>query len=172
MSALRPPVTARDHAHGPADAPVTLVEYGDYQCPHCGAAHPVVKALERHFSRRLRFVFRNFPLTEAHPRAEPAAEAAEAAATVGKFWEMHDAIFEHQEALGDRDLVRYGTALGVDPEVISTALADHAFAPRIKEDFMSGVRSGVNGTPSFFINGEKYAGAYDLESMREAIEEQ
>jgi protein-disulfide isomerase len=171
MSDLRPPVTARDHAQGSADAAVTLVEYGDYQCPHCGAAHPVVKALERHFGRRLRFVFRNFPLTQAHPRAEPAAEAAEAAATVGKFWEMHDAIFEHQEALADRDLVRYGTALGVDPEVISSALADHTFASRIKEDFMSGVRSGVNGTPSFFINGEKYDGAYDLASMTEAIDE-
>jgi protein-disulfide isomerase len=172
MTALRPPVTARDHARGSADAAVTLVEYGDYQCPHCGTAHPVVKALERHFGRRLRFVFRNFPLTQAHPQAEPAAEAAEAAATVGKFWEMHDAIFEHQAALGDHDLVRFGTALGVDPEVISTALADHTFAPRIKEDFMSGVRSGVNGTPSFFINGEKYEGAYDLESMREALEQQ
>jgi protein-disulfide isomerase len=172
MSALKPPVTARDHALGPEAAPVTLVEYGDYQCPHCGAAHPVVKALKRHFGPRMRLVFRHFPLTQVHPRAESAAEAAEAAASVGKFWEMHDAIFEHQDALEDEDLLQYAEEVGVNPAVVASALAARSYAPRIKEDFMSGVRSGVNGTPSFFVNGEKYEGPYDLGSLREAIEEE
>src|SRR6476646_7201477 len=113
-SLLTLPVSERDHIQGPADAPVTLVEYGDYECPHCGRAYPVVKAIQRHFGRRLRFVFRNFPLAEAHPHAAHAAEAAEAAAAQGRFWEMHDSLFEHQQALDDRHLVEYAGALGLD----------------------------------------------------------
>jgi protein-disulfide isomerase len=169
MSGLTPPVGARDHARGPATAPVTLLEYGDYECPHCGVVHPIVQAVERHFGHRLRFVFRNFPLTQAHPHAEHAAEAAEAAAVAGKYWDMHDKIFEHQGAITDRDLVRYGEQVGVEPSVIEDALAAHTYKPRVREDFMSGVRSGVNGTPTFFINGEQYQGAYDAESLVAAV---
>jgi len=171
MSRLMPPPSARDHARGPADAPVTLVEYGDYECPHCGTTYPVVRALERRFGDRLRFIFRNFPLTQVHPHAEHAAEAAEAAAHAGKFWEMYDRIFEHQDAMTDRDLAGYAADLGVDPSVITHALAAHTYAPRVKEDFMSGVRSGVNGTPTFFINGKKYDGDYDAGSLGDAIED-
>jgi protein-disulfide isomerase len=172
MSPLTPPVSNQDHVHGEASAPVTLVEYGDYECPYCGKAHPVVKALERHFGKRLRFVFRNFPLTQAHPHAEHAAEAAEAAGEAGKFWPMHDVIFEHQTALEDADLVRYAESVGVPGATITDALAHHAHAARIRQDFLSGVRSGVNGTPSFFINGQKYEGNYDVPSLTEAIEQQ
>ena len=169
MSRLAPPPSARDHARGPTDAPVTLVEYGDYQCPYCGAAYPVVKALQRRFGHRLRFIFRNFPLTQVHAHAEHAAEAAEAAADGGKFWEMHDAIFEHQDAMTDHDLAAYGAQAGIDPAVIADALAAHTYAARVREDFMSGVRSGVNGTPAFFINGQQYDGEYDAASLGEAI---
>jgi protein-disulfide isomerase len=169
MSGLTPPVGARDHARGSATAPVTLVEYGDYECPHCGVVYPIVQALARHFGHRLRFVFRNFPLTQVHPHAQHAAEAAEAAGQAGKYWEMHDKIFEHQAAMTDRDLVHYGQQVGVEPSVIEDALAAQTYKARVREDFMSGVRSGVNGTPTFFINGEKYEGAYDAESLKEAI---
>ncbi len=171
MSRLMPPPGARDHARGPADAPATLVEYGDFECPHCGTTYPVVRGLERRFGDRLRFIFRNFPLTQVHPHAEHAAEAAEAAARAGKFWEMYEAIFEHQGAITDRDLAGYAAGLGLDPSVITHALAEHTYAPRVQEDFMSGVRSGVNGTPTFFINGKKYNGDYDAGSLGEAIEE-
>lgn len=172
MSGLTPPVGARDHVHGPATAPVTMVEYGDYQCPSCGAAFPIVKAVQRHFGDRLRFVFRNFPLTQVHPYAEHAAEAAEAASSAGKFWEMHDLIFAHQSALTDRDLERYATQLGLMPGLIADALAAETYKARVREDFMSGVRSGVNGTPTFFINGKPHRGAYDEGSLTAAISDQ
>jgi len=168
---LTPPVSARDHASGPATAPVTLVEYGDFECPYCGAAYPVVKEVQRHFRSRLRFVFRHFPLSQMHPHAEHAAEAAEAAGAAGKFWQMHDALYEHQRALADHDLVRYAVSVGVDPAVATEALIAHTYQERVKSDFMSGVRSGVNGTPSFFINGEKYEGSYDTDALTEAIDE-
>ena len=155
MSRLTPPAGARDHAQGPADAPVTLVEYGDYECPHCGTVYPIVKALQHRFGHRLRFIFRNFPLSQVHLHAAHAAEAAEAAAHAGKFWEMHDAIFEHQDAMTDRDLAEYGAQAGLDRAVIADALAAHTYTARVREDFMSGVRSGVNGTPAFFINGQR-----------------
>jgi protein-disulfide isomerase len=170
MSRLTPPPSARDHARGPADAPVTLVEYGDYECPHCGTAYPIVKGLERRFGHRMRFIFRHFPLSQVHAHAAHAAEAAEAAAHAGKFWEMHDAIFEHQDAMTDRDLAGYGAQAGIDPAVITDALAAHTYAARVREDFMGGVRSGVNGTPAFFINGQKYDGDYDAGSLGDAIE--
>jgi protein-disulfide isomerase len=167
---LTPPVSARDHAIGPATAPVTLVEYGDYECPYCGAAYPVVKELQRHFRARLRFVFRNFPLSQIHPHAEHAAEAAEAAGEAGKFWEMHDTLYEHQRALADPDLLRYAAAVGVDPGIVAEALIAQTYRERVRSDFTSGVRSGVNGTPSFFINGEKYDGSYDAGALRKAID--
>ncbi|HEY6356786.1 MAG TPA: thioredoxin domain-containing protein [Vicinamibacterales bacterium] len=164
------PVGARDHADGAADAAVTLVEYGDYECPHCGRAYPIVKEVQRRLGGRLRFVFRNFPLAEAHPHAEHAAEAAEGAASQGRFWEMHDALFEHQQALDDRHLVGYAKGLGLDDTRFRDELAAHRHAPRVREDFLSGVRSGVNGTPTFFINGIRYDDSWDLAALLEALE--
>ena len=160
MSALTPPVTERDHAAGSGHAPVTLVEYGDYECPYCGMAYPIVKAAQQRLGEQLRFVFRNFPLKENHPHAQHAAEAAEAADAQGKFWQMHDAIFEHQHALEDDDLVAYATSLGLDADRVAEDLANGTYAKRVREDFRNGVRSGVNGTPTFFINGERYDGPW------------
>jgi len=141
-----PPVGERDHAQGPATAPVTLVEYGDYECPYCGLAHAAVRAVQEHLGDRLRFVFRNFPLTEVHPHAEHAAEAAEAAGTQGRFWQMHDTLYEHQDALSDAHLVRYAAALGLNVERFEREMASHAYAARVAEDFRSGTQSGVRGT--------------------------
>jgi len=157
---LHPPVTEHDHTAGPDEAPVTLVEYGDYECPYCGMAYPIVKEIQRKFGDQLRFVFRNFPLKEAHPHALHAAEAAESAGAQGKFWEMHDAIFEHQHALEDKDLVAYAEAIGIDPDRVADDLSNGTYVKRVREDFRSGVRSGVNGTPTFFINGERYNGPW------------
>jgi protein-disulfide isomerase len=171
-SLLTLPVSDRDHAEGPADAPVTLVEYGDYECPHCGRAYPVVKAIQRHFGRRLRFVFRNFPLAEAHPHAAHAAEAAEAAGDQGRFWEMHDILFEHQQALDDRQLVEYARALGLDTSRLQHDLETDAHRKRVREDFMSGLRSGVNGTPTFFINGTRFEDSWDEQTLAQALLEQ
>jgi protein-disulfide isomerase len=164
------PVGPRDHRQGPETAPVTLVEYGDYECPHCGAAHPIVKEIKRRLGKRLCFVFRHFPLTQVHPHAEHAAEAAEAAGAQGKFWQMHDSLFEHQEALDDVHLVLYAVALQLDEDRFVRELAEHVYAPRVREDFLSGVRSGVNGTPTFYINGVRHDASYDLPTLLAAIE--
>ena len=166
---LTPPVTARDHIQGPLHVNLVLVEYGDYECPYCGAAHPVVKELQRRLAGELGFVFRNFPLATAHPHAEMAAEAAESAGAQGKFWEMHDVLYENQEALEPENLLEYAAAIGLDLRRFTRDLSEHVFLPRVREDFRSGVRSGVNGTPTFFINGERYNGAYDLHSMLNAL---
>jgi protein-disulfide isomerase len=155
---LTPPVGPGDHARGPADAPVTLVEYGDYECPHCGAAHPVVQLALRQLGDQLRFVYRHFPLAEIHPNAEPAAEAAESAGAQGRFWAMHDALFEHQSALQPRDLAALAMALGLDAARLARELLAHTHLNAVREDFLGGVRSGVNGTPTFFINGVRYDG--------------
>lgn len=160
MSALNPPVSERDHSAGPDDAPVTLVEYGDYECPYCGMAHPIIQSIQRKLGDKLRFVFRNFPLREAHPHAQHAAEAAESAGAQGKFWEMHDIIFAHQDALEDLDLIRYAEQIGIDPDRAADDLANKTYEKRVRDDFRSGVRSGVNGTPTFFINGERYNGPW------------
>ena len=167
---LTPPVGEDDHIQGPSSAPVTLVEYGDYECPYCGAAYPIVKELQRRLGDRLRFVFRNFPLNNAHPHAEHAAEAAEAAGAQGKFWEMHDSLYEHQQALADRDLQEYAEAIGLDVEWWVSEMEVQAHAERVRSDFMSGVRSGVNGTPTFFINGRRHNGSYDTDTLMAAIE--
>ena len=166
---LTPPVSARDHAQGPADAPVTLVEYGDYECPHCGRAYPMVKAVQRSMGNGLRFVFRNFPLTKSHEHAEHAAEMAEAAGHEGKFWPMHDLLFEHQDAQEDEDLVGYAASLGIDPAWAAAALTQGLFRERVREDFASGVKSGVNGTPTFFINGARYDGLLHPTALLEAL---
>jgi protein-disulfide isomerase len=159
----------RDHIQGPRNAPVTLVEYGDYECPYCGEAHPIVQQVIAQFGDQLRFVFRNFPLTQLHPHAEHAAEAAESADAEGRFWNMHDMLYERQDALEDEDLVGYAAELGLDADRVRAELAAHAHVSRIREDFMSGVRSGVNGTPTFFINGRRHDGGYDLPTLSEAI---
>lgn len=176
-SALQPPVNEHDHVAGPADAPVTLVEYGDYQCPHCYRAHPIVRALQKRLGARLRFVFRNFPLTEAHPDALHAAEAAEsvnARAGADAFWSMHDAIYSHQQdsddALDDAHLARYAKSAGAKPDDILADLKANSFAELVHADFLSGVRSGVNGTPTFFINGDRFEGNWtDPEEFAAAL---
>jgi protein-disulfide isomerase len=162
-------VGARDHALGPADAPVTLVEYGDYECPHCGRAYPIVKAVQQEMGRRLRFVYRNFPLRESHPHAQHAAEAAEAAAAQAKFWQMHDRLFERQFALDDDSLTEYAGDLGLDVPRFRRELAARLYEPRVREDFRSGVLSGVNGTPTFFINGVRHDGPWDQEALLAAL---
>lgn len=164
------PVGPRDHAQGSEAAPVTLVEYGDYECSHCGRAYPIVKAVQARLGERLRFVFRNFPLRTIHPHAEHAAEAAEAAGQHGRFWEMHDTLFEHQSALDDRHLGQYAAAIGLDRGQFDLDLRGGTYAARVREDFTSGVRSGVNGTPTFFINGRRYDGAWDEAPLAEALE--
>jgi protein-disulfide isomerase len=161
----------RDHIQGPADAGVTLVEYGDYECPYCGAAYPIVKDVQARMGDKLRFAFRNFPITTSHPHAEQAAEAAEASGSQGKFWEMHDTLYENQRQLGDADLHAYAERLGLDLESFDRDLAGHVHAARVREDFMSGVRSGVNGTPTFYINGTRHDDSYDLETLLAALQQ-
>lgn len=164
------PVGASDHVQGPDGAPVTLVEYGDYECPHCGRAYPIVKKVQDRMGDKLRFVFRNFPLTQAHPHALHAAEAAEIAAVQGKFWEMHDMLYENQSALDDESLMTYAAKIGLDVERFRQALQNDTFEERVREDFMGGVESGVNGTPTFFINGVRFNQSWDEETLLEALE--
>lgn len=171
---LRPPVSEHDHIAGPADAPLTLVEYGDYQCPHCAAADPVVRAVQKAFGDQLRFVFRNFPLTEMHPAAEPAAELAEGAAVQGKFWEAHHAIFAYSRrhgpaSLGPDAFASIAGTLELDAEKLEAGVSSHLYLDRIKNDFNGGIRSGVNGTPSFFLNGHRFDGAPTVEGLTEAL---
>jgi len=163
-------VSDRDHVRGDPSAPVVLVEYGDFECPHCAAAYGVLRALEQHFRDRLCVVYRHFPLTQAHPHAEHAAEAAEAAGSHDRFWPMHDAIYEHHAALEDADLVSYAESAGVPADVVAEAWRTRRYASHIRQDFLGGIRSGVNGTPSFFINGVKYERDYAVPPMSEAIE--
>ena len=162
---LTSPVTDRDHIQGSPTAAVTLVEYGDYQCPYCLQAYPIMLDIQEHMGDRMRLVFRNFPLTTVHPDAQNAAEAAEAAGAQAKFWEMHDYLFEHQSRLDDVALLSYAADLGLDVPRFMRDLETHAFAARVHEDFVSGVRSGVNGTPTFFINGFRHDGPWDLETL-------
>jgi len=170
MANLKVPVGPADHTLGDERPPVILVEYGDYECPHCGRAHPVVKALRKHFGRQLRFVYRHFPLTQIHPMAEPAAEAAEFVGANGRFWEMHNAIFENQPRLSLPLLAELAQALGLPSEDLLSALESREFLSAIKADFLGGVRSGVNGTPTFFINGYRYEGLNEFEDLAEAID--
>jgi protein-disulfide isomerase len=167
---LTPPVSKSDHVLGNPDAPIELVEYGDYQCPHCGLAHPMVKNIRKAFSKKIKFVFRHFPLSNIHEYALPAALAAEAAAKQHKFWEMHDIIFENQPQLSEYSLLDFALELGLNIPLFRMDIQDPKFAEKVERDFESGVRSGVNGTPSFFINGFKYNGPYDFPSLSAAIE--
>ena len=162
----------RDHIRANPSGAVTLVEYGDFECPYCGQAYPIIEALLQQMGDDIRFVFRHFPLTQVHPDAQLAAEAAECAAAQGKFWEMHDALYENQDALDEQSLLRYAADLGLDMPRFEQELSQHTHLPRVREDFSSGVRSGVNGTPSFFINERRHDGPWDLESLMAAIEEE
>ena len=167
---LTVPVNESDHALGASSAPVTLVEYGDFECPHCGRAYYVTKSLKVRLGPQLRVIYRHFPLATVHPHAGRAAEAAEAAAAQGTFWPMHDWLYEHQESLDDGSLVRAGAQLGLDRRRLIDELGRGVHAPRVREHFMSGVRSGVNGTPTFFINGWRHNGGYDFDTLFEAVQ--
>ena len=159
----------RDHVRGPADAPVTLVEYGDFECPYCGQAEPVVRELLADFGDDLRYVWRHLPLTDVHPNAQSAAEAAEAAAEQGAFWQMRDLLFRHQDALSKRDLVRYAAELGLDADRFLEDLRTRAGAAKVESDVAGADLSGVSGTPTFFVNGRRHHGAYDIESLAAAV---
>jgi protein-disulfide isomerase len=164
------PVGPRDHVQGSDNAPVTLVEYGDFECPHCGTAFVIVDKILEIMGDQLRFVFRHFPLTQIHPHAEPAAEASEAAGAQGRFWEMHHVLFKNQHLLEPSHLVDFAEALGLDMERFGLEFEQHKYHDRVREDFMSGVRSGVNGTPTFFINGYRYEESWDLPPLLAALE--
>lgn len=169
MATLKTPITAEDHAQGPESAEVTLVEYGDYECPYCGQAYPIVKQIQKRFGKRLRFVFRNFPLSQMHPHAEAAAEVAEFAGAQGKFWEMHDQLYENQARFGEALYLSLGEKLGLSTTALRQALMEETYKARVRADFASGVRSGVNGTPTFFINGHRHDSSFDFETLVSAI---
>ena len=169
MAKLKTPITPHDHVQGSDDAPLTLVEYGDFECPHCGRAYPIVKALQKRFGDQLKFVYRHFPLKEMHPHAESAAETSEFAGTHKKFWEMHDLLFENQEQLGSPLYQELAETLRLPVKGLFDALETGEFTAKVRADFSSGVRSGVNGTPTFFINGIRYDGPVDVVSMSEAL---
>jgi protein-disulfide isomerase len=165
------PVKGHDHLQGSVDAPYVLVEYGDYQCPYCGEAHAVVKEIQERLGDKLCFVYRNFPLVDIHEHAEHAAEAAEAAAAQGRFWEMHNLLFENQNALEDEDLAAYATELGLDAKRLIADVRSGAHAARIKQDLISGEQNGVNGTPAFFVNGKPYENEPTAENLIAALVE-
>ena len=171
MATLKIPVTSRDHIQGEADAPVVLVEYGDYECPYCGDAYPIVNRVLQHFGPKLRYVFRHFPLTQVHPDAEPAAECAEFAGAHKHFWEMHDGLYRNQDRLGPALLFALAEALGLPQSELRDAIVTEKYAPKIKGDFLGGVRSGVNGTPSFFVNGRQHEGSFEFAHLVAAIEQ-
>jgi len=169
IKSLTLPDPERDHIYGSANGLIRLLEYGDYECPFCAEAQPIIKEIQRRLGDGLLFAFRNFPLTNIHPYAEHAAEAAEAAGAQENFWGMHDILFENQTALDDEDLAAYAAGLGLDETRLIREVASSAYVSRIREDFKSGVRGGVNGTPTFFINGERYDGARDLKHLLNAL---
>jgi protein-disulfide isomerase len=166
---LKLPDQTRDHIQGPIDAAVGLLEYGDYECPFCGEVQPIVTEIQRQLGDDLCFAFRHFPLTNVHPHAEHAAEAAEAAGKQRSFWPMHETLFANQHALDDESLAEYAAALGLDEERLIEEVISDAYAGRVREDFKMGVRAGVNGTPCFFINGQRYDGVRALEPLLAAL---
>jgi protein-disulfide isomerase len=170
MTNLRVPVSESDHTRGNHHAPVTLVEYGDYECVQCGRAFPIVERLRGHFGSKLLFVFRHFPLTQVHPLAESAAETAEFAGLYGKFWQMHDALFINQDQLGMPLLFAMAGVLDLPQTTLHDALAAGLCAAKVQGDFLGGVRSGVNGTPTFFINGARHEASYDFGTLATAID--
>jgi protein-disulfide isomerase len=171
MIQLKYPPTEKDNLQGSLDALVTLVEYGDYECPHCGRAHVVVKKIQEQVGRNLCFVFRNFPLTNIHPHALQAACAAEAAGLQDKFWEMHDMLFENQDSLEQEHLLEYARALDLDLPRFERDMTSEEVEEKINNDILGGVKSGVTGTPTFFINGVRHEGSYEYEVLLLKIEE-
>ena len=169
LARLALPVGERDHVQGPATAPVTLVEYGDYECPYCQAAVPIVQELQRLLGDQLRFVYRHFPLTNVHPHSQHAAEAAEAAGAQGRFWEMHTSLVEHQQALGDDHLVQYAAELDLDTAQFRRELVAHVYAGHVREDFQSGLDSGVHATPNFYLGDVRYDGPVGVRQLLAAI---
>jgi protein-disulfide isomerase len=170
MSQLKVPVSSNDHVDGPAAAVVTLVEYGDYECPFCGLAQPSVKAVQARYKDDLRFVFRHFPLTQVHPHAEPAAETAEFAGDHLRFWQMHHALYEAQRWLSMPLLFSLARALELSEIELRDALTQQRYRPKVRNDFLGGVRSGVNGTPTFFVNGIRHNGSFEFEELAAAID--
>jgi len=170
MSRLRPPLNAQDHVQGRHDAPIQLVEYGDYECPFCGRAHLIVKAV-RAMGDDLVFAFRNFPLSQVHPHALRAAYAAEAAGLQDRFWPMHDLLFENQQFLEDEHLFRYAGLIGCNLDQFAEDIDSDEVAEKVRSDFLSGARSGVNGTPTFFIDGERYEGSWEPEVLLSVLQE-
>jgi protein-disulfide isomerase len=174
MSALhlKPPVGPEDHIQGGDEAEVTLVEYGDFECPYCGAAYPILKRVQRRLGKKLQFVFRHFPIAESHPHAESAAEASESVAAQGgpkAFWRMHDMLFEHQRALNYDDLARYAATAGAKGDVVLNDLDEGRYRELVRESFLNGARSGVNSTPTLFIDGIRYDGPRDEETLVAAL---
>jgi formate-nitrite transporter family protein len=169
MATLVIPVTAHDHARGPTEAPLTLLQYGDFECPHCALAHPRLIEIADELGDSLRLVYRHFPLTDIHPRAQRAAEAAEAAAKQGRFWEMVPLLHANHERLDDETLVRSAKKAGVDAKRLMKEVDAGAHTARVRADYLGGVRSGVKGTPTFFINGEPYKGPLGLDALVTAL---
>src|SRR5579864_9059899 len=163
------PIRPTDHVRGPEDAPSTLVEYGDYECPDCGRLYVILRDLQRDIASRLRIVFRHYPLSGVHHHAQQAAEAAEAAGAQGKFWDMHTLLFERQQALGTKDLIRCAEELTLDVERFRHELKNETYSARVRADFLAGVQNGVNGTPGLFLNGVRYDGEWDKESLRSLL---
>jgi protein-disulfide isomerase len=166
---LTVPDSKRDHIRGVASAPISMLEYGDYECPFCAEVQPIVAEIQERLLDDLCFAFRHFPLTTVHPHSEHAAEAAEAAGAQGSFWPMHEMLFQNQQALEDEDFVQYASLLGLDEVRLIREVEAGAHAERVRDDFKRGIRAGVNGTPTFFINGERYDGARGLEEMLAAL---
>jgi protein-disulfide isomerase len=171
MTKLLIAVHPEDHLQGDPAAPCTLVEYGDYQCPSCGQAYPMIKKLQRHFGKRLALVFRNFPLTQIHPWAEPAAEVAEFAAEYDKFWQMHDQLFENQPHLSNALFLELAENLDLSPTELQAAVTGRTYRDQVRQEVSGGIRSGVNGTPTFFINGQRHNGPHDFDTLSRVIQE-
>jgi protein-disulfide isomerase len=170
MSKLRPTVNSNDHFQGNENAPIVLVEYGDYECPYCVRAYPIIKNIQLALGSNLKFVFRNFPLAEVHSNATKAAIVAEAASAQGKFWQMHDILFENQHHLGDVSLIKYAAEVGVNIDQLETDIENPQYAQKVESDFESGARSGVWGTPTFYINDEEYDGLWEEEYFLEYLQ--
>jgi protein-disulfide isomerase len=170
LTELTPPLSAEDHVDGPTGAELELVMYGDFQCPYCTAAYPIVKRVRDQLAGRLLFAFRHFPLRDVHPDAQRSAEASEAAAAQGAFWEMHDRLYEARGALSHGDLIGYAAELGIDADRVADELGSSAHAPRVQRDLDSGLASGVTGTPGFFVAGRLHAGSFDAASLIAALE--
>jgi protein-disulfide isomerase len=170
MTPLRTPLSDGDHIAGRQDAPVTIVEYGDYQCPYCAEAYHILEDVRRHFGQNLLFVFRHFPLVEIHPLAQTAAEAAEFAGSKGSFWEMHRLLFENQESLSPEVIHEEIKSLGLSTQELDLALANEVFGPKVRADFVNGVRSGVNGTPTVYVQGFRHDGSLEIKSLFQAVD--